>query len=69
MQETIKLQDLIHFAEINNMMNWSVNDVINEYLTTRDLASDYEKYYEDDRINLLTYEQEIKFNLLGHKYY
>ena len=69
MQETIKLQDLIHFAEINNMMNWSFNDVINEYLTTRDLASDYEKYYEDDRINLLTYEQEIKFSLLGHKYY
>lgn len=69
MQETIKLQDLIHFAEANNMMYWSFNDVINEYLTTRDLASDYEKYYEDDRINLLTYEQEIKFNLLGHKYY
>lgn len=36
------LQDILHFAEINNMMDWAFVDVLNEYFTTKEVAESYE---------------------------
>ena len=35
------LQDILHFSEINGMMDWSFVDVFNEYLTTKEVAESY----------------------------
>lgn len=37
------LQDILHFAEINGMMNWTFEDVLNEYFTTKEVAEDIER--------------------------
>lgn len=37
-----ELKQLIHFAEINGMMNWPFEEVYNEYLTTKEVAESYE---------------------------
>lgn len=37
-----ELNNLIHFAEINGMMEWAFEDVLNEYLTTKEVAESYE---------------------------
>ena len=37
------LQDILHFAEINGMMDWPFFDVVNEYLTTKEVAESYYK--------------------------
>ena len=36
------LQDILHFAEINNMMDWAFEDALNEYFTTKEVAESYE---------------------------
>ena len=36
------LQDILHFAEINSMMDWALVDVLNEYFTTKEVAESYE---------------------------
>ena len=35
------LQDILHFAEVNGMMDWPFVDVVNEYLTTKEVAESY----------------------------
>ena len=35
------LQDILHFAEINGMMDWPFFDVVNEYFTTKEVAESY----------------------------
>lgn len=37
-----ELNNLIHFAEINGMMEWPFKEVYNEYLTTKEVAESYE---------------------------
>ena len=37
-----ELNNLIHFAEMNGMMDWTFEDVLNEYLTTKEVAESYE---------------------------
>lgn len=36
------LKAIISFAKANGMMNWAFEDVLNEYLTTREIAEDIE---------------------------
>lgn len=36
-----EFNNLIHFAEINGMMEWAFEDVLNEYLTTKEVAESY----------------------------
>lgn len=36
------LKHILHFAEINGMLDWPFETVVNEYLTTKELAEDYE---------------------------
>ena len=47
------LEHIIHFAEINGMMDWAFEDVLNEYLTTKEVAESYENfsYWPIDEIN------------------
>lgn len=33
-----ELEDLVHFAQVNGMINWPFEVVLNEYLTTKDLV-------------------------------
>lgn len=33
------LEHIIHFAEMNGMMDWAFEDVLNEYLTTKEVAA------------------------------
>ena len=35
------LQDILHFAEINGMMDWAFADVLTEYFTTKEVAESY----------------------------
>ena len=37
-----ELEALVHFAKINGMMDWAFEDVLNEYLTTKEVAEAYE---------------------------
>ena len=37
-----ELEALVHFAKINGMMEWPFEAVYNEYLTTKEVAEDYE---------------------------
>lgn len=37
-----ELEALVHFAKINGMMEWPIEVVYNEYLTTKEVAEDYE---------------------------
>lgn len=39
-----ELEALVHFAKINNMMDWAFEDVLNEYLTTKEVAKAYENW-------------------------
>ena len=41
------LYNLTHFAEMNGMMNWAFEDVLNEYLTTKEVAESYENPFRD----------------------
>ena len=36
------LKAIISFAEANGMMDWAFEDVLNEYLTTKEVAEAYE---------------------------
>lgn len=36
------LQHILHFAEINGMLEWPFEDVIDEYLATKEVAEAYE---------------------------
>ena len=38
------LYNLTHFAEMNGMMDWAFEDVLNEYLTTKEVAESYENF-------------------------
>lgn len=40
---TKELNNILHFAEINGMMKWPFHEVYNEYLTTKEVAEDYEQ--------------------------
>ena len=35
------LQDILHFAEINGMMDWAFADALNEYFITKEVAESY----------------------------
>ena len=37
-----ELEALVHFAKINGMMDWAFDYVLNEYLTTKEVAEAYE---------------------------
>lgn len=39
--ETISAKQLHHFAETNGFLNRSFGDVLNEYLTTKEVAESY----------------------------
>lgn len=39
-----QLNSLIHFAGMNGMMDWAFEDVLNEYLTTKEVAESYENF-------------------------
>lgn len=41
--DNAELQRILHFAEINGIMNWPFDEVYNEYLTTKDVAESYER--------------------------
>lgn len=36
------LKAIISFAKANGMMKWAFEDVLNEYLTTKEVAESYE---------------------------
>lgn len=38
------LKAIISFAEANGMMDWAFEDVLNEYLTTKEVAESYENF-------------------------
>lgn len=37
-----ELEAIVRFARANNMMDWAFVDVLNEYLTTKEVAESYE---------------------------
>lgn len=37
-----ELNSIAHFIEINGMMDWPLEEAINEYLTTKQLVEDYD---------------------------
>ena len=43
-----EIENIIHFAEINGMMDWTFEDVLNEYLTTKETAEDIERTAMDN---------------------
>lgn len=48
------LKAITSFAKANGMMNWAFEDVLNEYLTTKEVAESYENfsyYWPIDEIN------------------
>ena len=38
------LEAIMSFAKANGMMNWAIQDVLNEYLTTKEVAESYESF-------------------------
>ena len=38
------LNSIISFAKANSMMDWAFEDVLNEYLTTKEVAESYENF-------------------------
>ena len=43
------LKAIISFAEANGMMDWALEDVLNEYLTTKEVAESYENFSYFDK--------------------
>lgn len=41
------LNAIISFAKANSMMDWAFEDVLNEYLTTKEVAESYENPFRD----------------------
>ena len=48
------LKAIISFAKANGMMNWAFEDVLNEYLTTREIAEDIETAIDNYEFYLST---------------
>lgn len=48
------LKHIIHFAEINGMMDWTFEDALNEYLTTKETAEDIETAIDNYEFYLST---------------
>lgn len=42
------LKAIVSFAKANGMMNWTFEDVLNEYLTTKEIAEDIERTAMDN---------------------
>ena len=59
------LYNLTHFAEMNGMMNWAFEDVLNEYLTTKEVAESYENFsYFDKPITEISDKALISWYIL-----
>ena len=65
-------ENFIHFAEINRMMQWAFEDVLNEYLTTKEVAESYEEYLNEASEANLEYERycydQMTLSPEGEKY-
>lgn len=56
------LKAIISFAEANGMMDWAFEDVLNEYLTTKEVAESYENFsYFDKPITEVSDDELIRW--------
>ena len=59
------LKHIIHFAEMNGMMDWTFEDALNEYLITKEIAYDYENFsYFDKPITEISDKALISWYIL-----
>ena len=59
------LNAIISFAKANSMMDWAFEDVLNEYLTTKEVAESYENFsYFDKPITEISDKALISWYIL-----